>query len=124
MDFAVVIDIIANVIIGIGAAFMAFGALALFWLKDFYPRLLVASKIDTVGLLTLLFGVCLRHGFSFFTAKVILIIVIIMIMNPMVSHLTARAAFFSGYQLEGVLTEEDSTEEDAEDNSDNEEKSE
>ena len=110
MDFGSVVEIIANVIIGIGAAFMVFGGLALFWLKDFYPRLLVASKIDTVGLLTLLFGVCLRHGFSFFTAKVILIIVIIMILNPMVSHLTARAAYFSGYQIEGVLTEDDDEE--------------
>ena len=110
-----VIEIIANVIIGIGVAFMLFGALALFWLKDFYPRLLVASKIDTVGLLTLLFGVCLLHGFSWFTAKVILITVIIMILNPMVSHLTARNAYFSGYQLEGELNEEE-VEQDIENN--------
>jgi len=106
MDISAIIEIASNVIIGIGVAFMAFGAIALFRLKDFYPRLLVASKIDTVGMLTLLFGVCLRHGFSFFTAKVAFIIIIILILNPMVSHITARAAYLSGYQTEGVLTEE------------------
>ena len=106
MVISIFVEIIANIIIGVGVAFMLFGGIALFRLKDFYPRLLVASKIDTVGLLTLLIGVSLRHGFSFFTAKIILITVIIMILNPMVSHIVARAAYYSGYQVEGELVDE------------------
>ena len=114
MDIMGILDIAGHIVIGIGIAFMIIGAYGLFKFKDFYPRLLIASKIDTVGLLTLLFGICLRHGFSFFSAKVLFIAVIIMILNPMVAHIVARAAYRAGYQLEGTLTEDltdDSSEE-------------
>jgi len=113
MGFAEIINIISHVVIIIGIVFMFFGAVCLFKFRDFYPRLLVAAKIDTVGMLTLLFGICLRHGFSFFSAKVVLIIIIIMILNPMVAHLVARAAYQAGYQIEGVLTEDSEDSEDS-----------
>jgi len=107
-----ILSIIGGVIIGLFVAFMVFGAIAIFFLKDFYPRILVSSKIDTVGLLTFLLGVCLRHGFSFFSAKVLLIVVIIMVLNPLVAHVVTRSAYRSGYQLEGKLSEEDTASED------------
>jgi len=112
MDFAEVLNIVSTVVIIIGMAFMFFGAICLFKFKDFYPRLLVSSKIDTVGLLTLLFGICLRHGFSFFTGKVLLIAVIIIILNPMVAHMVARSAYQAGYQIEGILKDGDDEKED------------
>jgi len=105
-DIMEIVSIIGSVIMGIGIAFMVFGVVCIFLLKDFYPRILVASKIDTVGLLTFLLGVCLQHGFSFFSAKVLLIIVIILILNPLVAHIVTRSAYLSGYQLEGTLTED------------------
>jgi len=101
-----IVSIIGSVVMGIGIAFMVFGVVCIFLLKDFYPRILVASKIDTVGLLTFLLGVCLQHGFSFFSAKVLLIVVIILILNPLVAHIVTRSAYLSGYQLEGTLTED------------------
>ncbi|MDR2183751.1 MAG: monovalent cation/H(+) antiporter subunit G [Clostridiales bacterium] len=104
MNIMEIISIIGSVVMGIGIAFMVFGVVCIFLLKDFYPRILVASKIDTVGLLTFLLGVCLQHGFSFFSAKVLLIVVIILILNPLVAHIVARSAYLSGYQLEGSLT--------------------
>jgi len=115
MEFAEIINIISHVVIIIGIGFMAFGAICLFRFRDFYPRLLVAAKIDTVGMLTLLFGICLRHGFSFFSAKVVLIMIIILVLNPMVAHLVARAAYKAGYQIDGVLMEETEAEETAKD---------
>ena len=101
-----IVSIIGSVVMGIGIAFMVFGVVCIFLLKDFYPRILVASKIDTVGLLTFLLGVCLQHGFSFFSAKVLLIVIIILILNPLVAHIVTRSAYLSGYQLEGTLTED------------------
>ena len=106
MEFSDIMHFISNVVIIIGICFMFFGATCLFKFKDFYPRLLASSKVDTVGLLTLLFGICLRHGISFFTGKVLLIIVIILILNPMVAHIVARSAYEAGYQVEGTLTED------------------
>jgi len=92
--------VVGNIFIGTGIAFMLFGALSLFKLKDFYPRILVASKIDTVGLLTLVIGFGFRHGISFFTGKLVLIVVILLILNPLVAHIVARSAYRSGYKLE------------------------
>jgi len=106
MNLQDVLEIAGNIFIGAGALFMVFGAVGLFRFKDFYPRILIASKIDTVGMLTILLGVALRHGISFFTGKVALIIVVILVLNPLVAHIVAAAAHESGYGLEGTLAEE------------------
>jgi len=106
MDTAQVLSITGEIIMATGIAFMVFGVVSIFMFKDFYPRILVASKIDTVGLLTFLLGVCIQHGISFFSAKVFLIAVIILILNPLVAHIVTRSAYLSGYQLEGTLTED------------------
>ncbi|MCL2704271.1 MAG: monovalent cation/H(+) antiporter subunit G [Defluviitaleaceae bacterium] len=94
--------LIGNIIIYIGAAFMVFGVVGLFRLKDFYPRILVASKIDTVGVLTLITGFAIRHGLSFFTGKLFLIMVIMLILNPLVAHIVARSAYLSGHKVNGI----------------------
>jgi multicomponent Na+:H+ antiporter subunit G len=113
MSFTDVTYIIGNIVVMIGIICMLIGAYGLFKFRDFYPRLLIATKIDTVGLMTLLFGICIIHGFSFFSLKVIFIILIILILNPFVAHLIAQAAYRAGYQLEGTLTDGEVTEEEA-----------
>ena len=90
--------IVSYIVMGIGVAFMLFGIIGIFKPgRDFYYRILVACKIDTVGILTLGIGMAIRHGFSFFTGKLFLIIIIMMILNPLVAHLVARSAYKSGY---------------------------
>lgn len=93
-------EIVGNVVIVIGVFFMAFGIYAVFKVESFYTRLLVASKTDTVGALTLVIGVAIRHGFSFFTAKVILLGIIMLIFTPLIAHILARSAYISSYELE------------------------
>ena len=94
------INIISYIFIGAGFAFMFSGAFGLFKMKNFYPRILAASKIDTVGLLTLFTGFMLRHGFTFFTGKLLLIAGLILILNPLVAHIMVRSAYYSGYELD------------------------
>jgi len=92
------IYILSYVVMGLGVLFMLFGVIGLFKPgKDFYYRILVACKIDTVGFLTLSIGIALRHGFTFFTGKLFLIVIIIMVLNPLVSHIVAGSAHRSGY---------------------------
>ena len=91
-------EILSFIVMGIGIAFMILGVIGIYKpKKDFYYRLLVACKIDTVGILTLGFGFALYHGFSFFTGKVVLILIIVLVLNPFVAHIVARSAFKSGY---------------------------
>ena len=103
------IYVISYIVMGLGLAFMLFGILGIFKPgKDFYYRILVACKIDTVGFLTLAIGVAIRHGFSFFTGKLLLIVIIMMILNPLVSHIMASQAHKSGY-VPSCETEDDAS---------------
>ena len=97
-------ELVGNIVVGIGLLFMAFGVFGLFRFKDFYLRLLVLAKIDTVGAITFMIGVIIRHGFSFFSAKVFLILLLFMIINPLTAHIIARAAYSS---FEGISIELD-----------------
>ena len=95
-----VLYVVGTVIVAIGVVFMVFGVIALFRFKNFYPRILAASKIDTVGVITVVIGMILRHGFSPFSAKIFLLGVIMLIFNPLVAHVLARSAYLSGYKLD------------------------
>ena len=91
-------QILSYIIMGIGVIFMLFGVLGIFQpKKDFYYRVLVACKIDTVGFLTVIIGVSIRQGISFFTGKLLLIVIIMMVLNPLVAHIMVRSAHNSGY---------------------------
>jgi len=108
-------NILSFIVIGIGIAFMIFGIIGLFQpRRDFYYRLLIACKIDTVGLLTVGIGLAIRYGFNFFTGKVVLIVIIILVLNPLVAHIIAQAAYRSGYESickdgDAFLSEDDIT---------------
>ncbi|MCL2547511.1 MAG: monovalent cation/H(+) antiporter subunit G [Oscillospiraceae bacterium] len=90
-----VLTIFSYIFIIAGLVFMLFGIVGIFTNRDFYTRLLVSSKIDIVGSLTLILGLALRHGFSFFTGKLALLFIIILILAPLNAHVLGRCAFFS-----------------------------
>ena len=91
-------EIAGNIIIFTGIIFMLFGVIGIFKFKNFFVRILVTAKIDIVGTFTLIIGMAVKHGFSFFTLKLLLLIVLMMIINPLISHMTARSAFLCGYK--------------------------
>ena len=95
-------EIISDIIVFIGIAFMLFGVVGIFRFKNFYPRILVTSKVDTVGALTLMIGLMIRHGFSFFSGKILLIVIIMLVLNPLVAHIVARSAYLSGHEIENL----------------------
>ena len=92
-------EIAGNVIIIIGIIFIFFGIIGIFRFKNFYARILVSVIIDTVGAFTIIIGLVVKHGFGFFSLRLLLLIILMMIINPLVSHMTARSAFFSGYKI-------------------------
>ena len=95
------------IVMGIGLVFMFFGVIGILQPnRDFYYRILVSCKIDTVGTLTFAIGLAIRHGFSFFTGKVFLIIIIMLILNPLVAHIVARSAHVGGYIPRSEVEEE------------------
>ena len=99
-------EALSNIIVTIGLIFMVFGVIGMFRFKNFYLKILVASKVDTVGAFTIIIGLILRHGISYFSGKLVLILVLTLILNPLVAHTVASSAHASGYKLEGKQSEE------------------
>ena len=79
---------------------MLFGIIGLFRFKDFFSRILISAKIDTVGAITLIIGLVVRHGFSFFSLKLLLIVILLLILNPLAAHIIARSAYLSDSRLQ------------------------
>lgn len=92
-------ETISTVVIIVGIVFMVFGLAGIFKFNNFYSRILVTSKIDTVGVITLIAGIALRHGAGFFTLKLLLLAVIMLILNPLANHMLARSAYLSDYAV-------------------------
>jgi len=99
--------IAGEIIVAIGVVFILFGVFGTIKYKNFYTRILVAAKIDTVGAITIFIGIAIRNGASFFSLKVILLMVIMMIINPLASHMIARSAYLSGYKPDAWVSKEE-----------------
>lgn len=94
-------EIIGNIVIGIGLIFVLIGVFGLYRFRNFYSRILIGAKIDTVGFITICIGVVIKSGISWFSLKVILLVAVVMIINPVVTHAIARSAYYGGYRIEG-----------------------
>ena len=106
MTLLEVLEIISNILVGIGLFFIIFGTIGIFRFKEFYSRILVTTKIDTVGMLTLLIGLAVRQPLSFFTGKMLLMAVIVLILNPLTAHVMVRSAYASGLEIPCHLSKE------------------
>ncbi|TVR93503.1 MAG: cation:proton antiporter [Spirochaetaceae bacterium] len=91
--------LIGQILIGIGLVFITIGTFSLLRLGDFYTRILITSKIDSMGLITVIFGAMIISGWTFFTAKLAFILLFEMITAPIGAHAVARSAYRSGYQI-------------------------
>jgi len=95
----VIKEIITYILIGVGLLFASFGVLGLFRFKVFYMRILVSGNIDTVGMIFMLSGAMVASPNMGFTLKVLLIMILSLITNPLSTHATARSAYLSGYRI-------------------------
>ena len=93
------IELLGTIIMFVGIIVMAIGIIGIFRVKCFYARILVASKIDTVGAVIFLSGLALRSGLNFFSGKLMLLVTIILILSPLAGHMVARSAYISGHKL-------------------------
>ena len=96
---SVVLEVVGLVVMGVGLIFMLIGIIGTFRFECFYARMLVVSKVDTVGAVVFLGGLAIRHGLTFFSGKLVLIIITILILSPLVGHMIARSAHVSGHKL-------------------------
>ncbi len=91
--------ILGSILILFGTLFILVGIIGIVRLNSFYSRILVCSNIDVAGFIAIALGVSLRAYSLVFFIKILLIIVISLIINPITTHEIARSAYASGHSF-------------------------
>ena len=90
-----IFEIIGGVILIIGLIFIAIGIIGLYRFSRFYEKVLVASKVDTAGTITVIFGIMIMQGANLFSLRLLLLLGIILLLGPLSTHILARSAYKS-----------------------------
>ena len=97
-----VMDVLAAVLMLLGALSCLIGAIGLVRLPDLPARLQAATKPQTLGLSLVLLGTALRVELTS-AVTLVLVVAFQVITAPVVSQLVGRAAYRSGGVPEGAL---------------------
>lgn len=92
-------EILGNIVMIIGFFFMVLGIFGVFRFDDFFSRILITAKVDTVGFITMILGLILKNGLSYFSWKMFLILALYVVTNPISTHALTRSAYLSGYRI-------------------------
>jgi len=77
------------------------GSIGLMRMPDIYTRMHATSVSDTLGAGLLLVGMMITAGFTLITAKLFVILLIILYTGPVATHALARAARYA--KVEPIL---------------------
>ncbi len=106
---ATVSEVIAAVLILIGAFFSLLSAVGLLRLPDVYTRSHAASKSTTLGVLCTLVGTLLYFLITdgYFSIRLLLGILFVFLTAPVSAHLICRSAYRSNVQLAEESVQDD-----------------
>jgi multicomponent Na+:H+ antiporter subunit G len=89
-------NIISIIFIIVGLFFLIVAAIGVVRLPDVFSRSHAVSLTDTLGAFFMLFGLALHEGLGINTLKILVVLVLLYILNPVISHATIRAALRAG----------------------------
>ena len=88
--------LVAVVFIVVGLFFAMVAAIGVLRLPDAYTRSHAVGLTDSVGASFLLMGLALYQGFSTNMLKILVVLLLMYLLNPVITHATVRAALRSG----------------------------
>lgn len=91
-----ILDVVAAVLLGIGALFFLAGTIGLLRFPDVFTRLHALTKADNVGLGFVILGLSVRAESVAEVAKLVIVWMLVMISSSLSSQLIARSAHRSG----------------------------
>lgn len=91
-------DLVSALLLAGGSAFLLVGAVGVLRFPDFYTRLHPAGLTDTAGAGLILTGLMVESGFNLVTAKLVLVLVLVVFTSPVSCHAMARAALAAGLE--------------------------
>ena len=83
-------------LIAIGLFFLTVAAIGMIRLPDVFSRSHALSIADTLGVVFTLSGVAFYQGLTLADVKTLLILFALWLLNPVISHVTLRAALRRG----------------------------
>jgi len=91
------------IFIAIGMCFIISGILGLFRFRDFYTKLHAASVIECCGIPFCLIGLSFIQVNFISSFKIVLILLLILILNPVSTHALARASVLYKIDKDGRI---------------------
>jgi multicomponent Na+:H+ antiporter subunit G len=89
-------DILSIIFIVAGLFFLIVAAIGVIRLPDVFSRSHAVSLTDTLGAFLMLVGIALHEGLGINMLKILMVLALLYILNPVISHATLRAARRSG----------------------------
>lgn len=106
-----VLRIVIDVLIGIGAIFALAGTIGLLKMPDTYSRMQASTCISTLGMLGVTIGALLYAIFIMGSAstaiKIGVIALLILTINPVGAHAIARGAYYAGIRPDKPMETDD-----------------
>lgn len=87
---------LAVIFIVIGLFFLVVGSIGMMRLPDVFARAHALSLTDSLGAAFVLAGLAINEGFTVNFLRIIVVLLLVYLMNPVISHATLRAAYRSG----------------------------
>jgi multicomponent Na+:H+ antiporter subunit G len=94
-------SVLASILIGLGVALVCIGSLGMLRFRDIFSRLQASGVSDNAGLGLILIGLMVRSGWNPHDATLLLLLALLLITNPIVTHSVARSAFVQKHREEG-----------------------
>ena len=89
-------SVLANGLIVLGLFFLVAAAVGIVRLPDVFTRSHAVSLTDSLGAFFVLAGLALHHGFGPTTFRILVVLALLYLLNPVIQHATVRAALRSG----------------------------
>jgi multicomponent Na+:H+ antiporter subunit G len=89
-------NILSIIFIVAGLFFLIVAAIGVIRFPDVYSRSHAVSLTDSLGAFLMLVGIALHEGLSINMLKILVVLILLYILNPVIAHATIRAALRSG----------------------------
>lgn len=87
---------LAIVFILVGLFFLVVAAIGTLRLPDVFTRSHAVSLTDSLGAFCVLVGLALYQGFGINMLKILVVLALLFLLNPVIAHATLRAAYRTG----------------------------
>lgn len=89
-------EIFSIIFILAGLFFLIVAAIGVIRLPDVFSRSHAVSLTDSLGAFLMLVGIALHEGFSMTVLKILAVLALLYLQNPVIEHATIRAALRAG----------------------------